>query len=411
MSRSRPRVAFIVPRYGEGITGEAESQCRRTAERLARYFEVEVLTTCATDRLSWRNVLPDGSRELNGVLVRRFRLTEERDAVAFQRLYDRILRMQLTPEEEYEVVRTQGPYAPALVDYVRERARDYDAFVVFSYLSYTAIHTLPILKSKAIFVPAARDEKSLYLNILDEVFRQTPRILFSTEEEQFLLQRRFNLPGGVGRIVGLGMDEPSPGEPDNAWEKLRSELENKRVLTCPGRVEDGEGEGGEGSDELAGFFVRFVEEQKRTDVILLLLGKRTLPLPPHRQIVSAGYVSGHVKYRALQETDIGVAPFIEGLCMDALETWMHGRPMLVNGRSPVLVGHCLRSNGGLWYTSYGEFREALGVLLDNRDMLVSLGRQGRAYVRSGYRWDTVEKAYRDAIQDVILGAERPAPNP
>ncbi len=398
----KPRVAFIVQRYGEQITGGAESQCRQVAERLATHCDVEVLTTCATDHLSWANVLPEGLQEVNGIAVRRFGTVEERNLIEFHKIYDRIFLARLSPAQEYEMIRFQGPHVPGLVEYVREHQHRYDAFIVFTYLYYTAVHTLPILKSKAIFVPTAHDETSLYAHILDDLFRTTPHLLFNSEEERFLVQRRFNLPSSVGRVVGLGVEEPQPGEPDDAWEKLRRKLEGNQILTFVGRVENGKG-----CDELVDFFTRFVREERRQDLILLLLGRRTLPLRPHPQILSPGYVSDFVKYQALRMTDIGVAPSpLESLCLAALETWMHERPMLVNGNSPVLIGQSLRSNGGLWYTSYAEFRETLNILLADPELRTTLGRQGRLYVESNYRWDLIEQAYRDVVSQVIEESSR-----
>jgi glycosyltransferase involved in cell wall biosynthesis len=198
-------------------------------------------------------------------------------------------------------------------------------------------------------------------------------------------------------VVGIGIEEPVPGDADPAWEGLRRKLESKVVLTYAGRVENGKG-----CDELVDFFVRYVQEQRRADVQLLLLGRRTLPLPPHPQILSPGYVSEYIKFHALEHTDIGVAssPF-ESMCMAALETWMHSKPMLVNGRSPVLVGHCLRSNGGLWYSNYAEFAGALDTLLMDGSLRETLGRQGKQHVQAKFRWDAVEQAYREVLGQVI----------
>jgi len=400
MKSNQPRIAFIIQRYGEHVTGGGESHCRQIAERLAAHYAVEVLTTCATDHLSWKNVLPQGLQQLNGVGVRRFRTVEERNLVEFHKIYDRIFSAQLSPAQENEMLRFQGPNTPDLVAYVREHQDDYDVFIVFTYLYYTTVHTLPIVKSKAIFVPTAHDETSLYLHILDDVFQTTPHIFFNTEEEQFLVQRRFNLPSSTGRVVGLGIDEPQPGEPDPAWEKLRQQLEGRQVLTFIGRVENGKG-----CDELVDFFSRYVRDERRQDVALLLLGRRTMPIPPHPQILSPGYVSDYVKYQALHMTAIGVAPSpLESLCLAALETWMHERPLLVNGNSPVLMSHCQRSNGGLWYANYGEFRETLNILLADPELRSALGRQGRLYVQSNYRWDLVEQAYRDVISQMTSGS-------
>ena len=69
---ARVRLAFVVQRYGTEVVGGAELHCRWIAEHLAERHQVEVLTTTATDYLTWENVLPAGVSQVNGVTVRRF---------------------------------------------------------------------------------------------------------------------------------------------------------------------------------------------------------------------------------------------------------------------------------------------------------------------------------------------------
>ncbi|MGC8780466.1 MAG: glycosyltransferase family 1 protein, partial [Anaerolineae bacterium] len=66
------RLAFVVQRYGLEINGGSEVHCRQLAERLAAHMHVEVLTTCAEDHYTWRNVYPAGAERVNGITVRRF---------------------------------------------------------------------------------------------------------------------------------------------------------------------------------------------------------------------------------------------------------------------------------------------------------------------------------------------------
>ena len=42
-------LAFVIPWYGEKITGGAESACRELAKHLAENNHVEILTTCVKD--------------------------------------------------------------------------------------------------------------------------------------------------------------------------------------------------------------------------------------------------------------------------------------------------------------------------------------------------------------------------
>ena len=65
------KIACVVQRYGVEVCGGSEQLCRQVAERLSRHCDVEVLTTCATDYMTWRDVYEPGFSQINGVPVRR----------------------------------------------------------------------------------------------------------------------------------------------------------------------------------------------------------------------------------------------------------------------------------------------------------------------------------------------------
>jgi len=59
----------------------------------------------------------------------------------------------------------------------------------------------------------------------------------------------------------------------------------------------------------------------------------------------------------------------------------------------VLVEHCIRSNGGLYYADRDEFVEALSLLMADDRLRSAMGRNGREYVQANYRWDVILGKY------------------
>jgi glycosyltransferase involved in cell wall biosynthesis len=67
--------------------------------------------------------------------------------------------------------------------------------------------------------------------------------------------------------------------------------------------------------------------------------------------------------------------------------------VLANAKCEVLRGQCRRSNAGLYYSSYDEFREALALLESRPELRAALGHNGRRYFSENYAWEVVERKY------------------
>jgi glycosyltransferase involved in cell wall biosynthesis len=139
----------------------------------------------------------------------------------------------------------------------------------------------------------------------------------------------------------------------------------------------------------------------------VLIGKDVLPIPDDPAIVPLGFLSDEEKWDALAASVGLVIPsWLESLSMVTLEAFWAGKPVLANARCDVLRGQCRRSNGGLYYATYDEFREALSLLERDAGLCYALGRNGRAYFEANYSWDVIEQKYLDLLARVAPGEAR-----
>jgi len=175
-----PEVAFVVQRYGEGITGGSESLARAVAERLAGEHRITVFTTCARDYVTWRNELPEGRESLGGVDVLRFPVAEERDLAAFNAFAEPLYVRERSHEEEVEFLRRQGPHAPSLVESLAAQKDRFAAVVFFTYLYAPTYWGLRAAPERSALVPTTHDEPPLRFSIYREAFARPRAFAFLT---------------------------------------------------------------------------------------------------------------------------------------------------------------------------------------------------------------------------------------
>ena len=60
------KIGIVIQRYGTEVLGGSEHLCRLVAERLSAQHEVDVLTTCARDYITWKNEYPEGVDRVRG---------------------------------------------------------------------------------------------------------------------------------------------------------------------------------------------------------------------------------------------------------------------------------------------------------------------------------------------------------
>jgi glycosyltransferase involved in cell wall biosynthesis len=378
-------VAFVVQRYGLEVVGGAELHCRWVAEHVAVRHQVEVLTTTATDYLSWHNVLPAGVGTLNGVRVRRFPVARERQSSSFDAVANQVCFFEHTDEQEARWLLEHGPVCPQLVDHLRLHEAEYDAIVFFSYRYWTTFAGMRVAPRKSLLVPTAEHDRVLYLRIFRDFFKLPAALAFNTPEEKELIERvtgNANLPG---EVVGTGIERPAAVPVDEVGPRL--DLLGDYFVYV-GRIEPEKG-----CAVMIDHFLRWQRETRST-ATLALFGRSTMSVVENVHLRLMGVVPDGEKLAAVARSRALVMPSRhESLSMVVLEAWMMGRPVLVNGDCEVLRGQVLRANGGLYYRRYEEFAAAMDLLVRQPKLGDRLGEQGREYFQANYAWERVMEKY------------------
>ncbi len=379
------RLAFVVQRYGLEIAGGAEYHCRLIAEHMARHAQVEVITTCAADYITWANYYPEGREILNGIPVRRFKVKRPRDPERFADWTDRVLRSAAAPSDCLRWLEEEGPFSPRLVRYVESQRDAFDAFIFFSYRYYTTYHGLRAVAGKALLVPTAEDDGIYKLPIFPSFFREPRAIVYNSVEERAMIERVSSNAAVPGDVVGVGSALPKRLDPDGFRQRHRLD---GRFLIYVGRIDENKG-----CRQMFDFFRRYRKETG-SPLQLALVGKEILPIPRDPAIRHLGFLPDQDKWDALAAADLLVMPSrYESLSMVTLEAWWAERPVLANAKCEVLRGQCLRSNAGLYYSSYEEWKEALALLDQSEALRRTLGQNGRRYFEEHYAWDVIERKY------------------
>jgi glycosyltransferase involved in cell wall biosynthesis len=384
------KLAVVVQRYGADINGGAELHARYIAERLSRHAQVEVVTTCARDYVTWRNELTPGMEQVNGVPVRRFRVRRERHPDEFGRRSERVFRYPHSIADELRWLDSEGPTSPALIEYLAQSRDAFDHVLFFSYRYYHAWHGARRLAHKAVLVPTAERDPAIGLGIFRPIFRGVRAVMYNSHEERAMIHAATGNEAVPGIVVGVGSDVPARTDPPRFRRKFKM---NRPFAIYIGRIDENKG-----CRELFDYFRRYAATFPR-GLDLVLIGKAIIPVPPHHRIHHLGFLSDEDKFDALAAADVLIMPsYFESLSMVALEAWALGRPVLANGRCDVLKGQCIRSGAGLYYESYEEFAETLYSLESNGPLHARLGRNGRDYFRQHYAWPVIERKYLDMFE-------------
>ncbi len=411
-SFSLKKIAIVVQRYGNEVNGGAEYHARILAEHLAGRYHVTILTTTALDYFGWPNHYAAGETVVNGLPVIRFatlhtisghRRRKAYRAIFGRKKYFKILRRlglfdflnkkfdlsRVTQRDIDDFLFGQGPYCPELIDYIKNNADEYDVFIFFTYLYYPTVAGMPVVSAKVLFIPTAHDEEVMFTKPYENIFAVPRFIMYNTESEQRLVERRFARYCKNTDVAGVGIDEFVLEQDYLPGEELRFDFP---YFVYIGRIETNKG-----CAELIDYFNRFSE--KHPAVKLVMIGKDFLGVEPSDNILLTGFIDEKDKYYLLKNSLGLILPSrYESLSLVTLEAMIQGKIVVVNGGCEVLKVHIDKSDAGFYYTDYPSFEQTLTKVIrlseEERSRFASKAKQ---YVTDHYTWGEVLTKFDKAI--------------
>ena len=397
------KLACVVQRFGAEVTGGSERHCQVIAEHLASHHDVTVLTSCAQDYVTWRNVYPPGASRVGPVDVLRFPVARQRHLGRLADISQVVFTARSSPEEQERWFVENGPEVPELIEYLRQHGHEYDRILFWTYRYYQTFFGLPLVADRAILVPTAEEDPLIWVDIIDRLFSLPIGYLFLTPEEAELVRGRSSRPLAPSTVIGCGVD-PAPTHVKDV--DLQAAGVSETFILYLGRIEPNKG-----CETLLEYFVKYLDSQEPAEgpavsdvknVQLVMAGFPNMPIPSHPSIRCLGVVDDAMRETLLARARLLVVPSpFESLSMVLLEAWNQGLPALVNGRCAVLHGQVVRANGGLSYRYASEFTASLTYLLTHPDVARQLGRQGLAYIEQEYRWPQVMRKVEDFLRESV----------
>jgi glycosyltransferase involved in cell wall biosynthesis len=394
------KLAVVVQRYGPGVYGGAERHARYIAEHLAQHADVDVLTTCAANDMTWANEFAAGVETINGVQVRRFRVSAPASASTLARFSERVFTETHSIADELRWLDANTPSSRSLLRYLRKHGQSYDFCLFVGYRSGLTYYGAHAAASRAILVPRADADPAIGARIFADVFQGARAILFDSPEERSLVHAVCAAQDVPSAVIGAGADvaqNPQPGQ-----------FRQKRHIRAPfaiyvGRMDE------RNCGDLLPFFERYSQE-RGSRLSLVLVGEGPLAVPKHPKFIRVGSLDDAEKFDAIAAAEVVIVPSrYQSFSRTAVEAWSLGKPVLANGASKALRGQCVRSNGGLCYRGAEEFVGMLQAIEQNRWLNASLGKNGRQYVRDHLDWRVVGRKYHDMLSELQKKSPRPAP--
>lgn len=392
------KIGVVTPWFGMDIPGGAEAEARGLALHLTQAgVKLEVLTTCVKEFASdWNvNYHKEGLTQEQGIAVRRFRV-RKRDTSAFDAVNRKLIHNQipLTKEEEKIFVK-EMVNSPRMYAFMKEHVDEYAVFLFIPYMFGTTYYGMQVCPQKSVLVPCLHKESYMTLALYKKLFRGIGGMIFLAQPEYELAQSVYNLSQVKTAVIGAGVDTNLEYNARRFREKYQ--ISDEFILYA------GRKDMGKNVHTLVQYFAEY-RKRNDTSIKLVLIGGGSVEIPQHRKgdVIDLGFVPIQDKYDAY-----GAAMMLcqlsanESFSIVVMESWLCGRPVLVNAACEVTKWFVQESGGGLYARDYFEFEGAVRYVEEHPREAGRMGQNGKEYVKEHFSWDVVVKRYVKFLYNVL----------
>ena len=403
------KIAVVTPWYGRDIIGGAERLAWDLAHALARNgSSVDVLSTCCKSfQDDWSaNFYRSGTtNDGTGVVLHRFPV-DARDRVAFGRANAALLTIpRIALRGDRRVL--EGPAAAAfardnitsraLLNYLHDRGRDYDAVLFVPYLYGPILAGVSLVADRAFLIPCVHDEAYAYLEPVRAVFAAARGVLLNSAGEEETAAAIYG-PGVLAkcRVIGHAVDAvraPTAPIAIGSFAPHRS-----RYVLYLGRQDQTKN-----VDFLLAAFAKFRAERVATSLQLVLAGPRSAAHAGDG-VVDLGAVNESAKASLLTYARALAQPSIhESFSRSMHEAWYAKRPVLVHAECRATARAVEESGGGWIGTTMDDWVRMFAEVDESADEAIdALGERGWAAAHENGTWDTVARRTTEAIGSLLV---------
>ncbi|CUX70833.1 D-inositol-3-phosphate glycosyltransferase [Clostridium sp. C105KSO15] len=282
-----------------------------------------------------------------------------------------------------------------LYEYMFKYKEDYSLFVFIPYMFGTTYYGCQVCPEKSVLIPCLHDESYAYMQRFREVYSKIGGMIFHAKPEENLAKHILNINNVKISTLGEGVNTNLSYNANRFIDKYK--------ITEPFILYAGRKDKGKNVDTLIKYFIEY-RARYSNGLKLVLIGGGNIELPSHikNDIYDLGFLPLQDKYDAYAAATVLCQPSKnESFSLVIMESWLCGRPVLVNGECEVTKHFASISNGGLYFNSYFEFQECINYIVNNYEIAKTMGENGCEFVESNFSWDVIVERYMEFFKGVI----------